>query len=187
MTPLNIIPIEVFKTKDFLDCIDIYNNEPFVVIKDNVPHIIVFPGMLIEEFKKLVNWTEEQEILQEEIERTDIFNNTPEYWKVFILKVREHTAFAIVRYQHHITYPAVQGLFKNWKLFEDYLWDYPKPYMDPKEMKRVMTTRFLIYGKYEYIDREYLKKNKAEILENLGIMVKEEQKREIRKYFWFTS
>lgn len=40
MPLLNLIPIKRFRTAEFLDCIDLYGNEPIVVTKGGIPYLV---------------------------------------------------------------------------------------------------------------------------------------------------
>lgn len=56
-------------------------------------------------------------------------------------------------------------LFEDGKLFEDYMWDYPKPFVPPADAKRTMTARLIKYRKYRHVDAEYFRRNMTEVLE----------------------
>lgn len=52
MIPLNLIWVTTLRTVEFLDCIDIYNNEFFIVVKREDPWLIGFPIAILEGVKK---------------------------------------------------------------------------------------------------------------------------------------
>lgn len=164
--PLNLVPITTFRTAEFLDCIDIYNNEPIVVVKNNLPYLVGFPMTLVEAFKTKSKYTEEVPVEKSTIQRAKAFKgNYDEFGKVFILTQGKKKLYAFVRYQHHTTYPTVMGLFENGSLYNDLLWDQAKPFVPPYEAKLTSMARFLKYKQYDKIDRAFILKHEKEVFD----------------------
>lgn len=183
MVQLNLIPVTKFRTREFLDCVDIYGNEPIVVVKNDQPFLIGFPCELREEFAANTGWDAVENVTKTQIQRAEVFGkDAPDPGKAYVLADRGAGKYVFVRYVHFVTYPAVQKLFERGKLFEDYMWDYPKPFVPPAEAKRTMTARLLKYRKYRHVDAEYFHRNKAEVLETAGRLA-EDQVAEIEKEF----
>jgi len=165
----NIIGITKFRTPDFLDCIDIYNNEFFIVIRRDEPFLLGFPIALLETLKKELGYTKTLEINKREIERGIFGKNEIGLGDIFILVEKGIQKYAFVRYTPNKTYPTIARHFRNGKLFPDNMWDYSKPSIPPYEAKRIMTARFLARGELGKIDAVFLKKNRAAILETTNI------------------
>lgn len=165
----NIIGITKFRTPEFLDCIDIYDNEFFIVIRRGEPFLIWFPIAILDEIRKELGYDEIMEINKREIQRGVFGKEDPWLGKIFILKEKWARKYAFVRYTPNKTYPTIANCFKNGKLFPDNMWDYYKPIIPPHEAKRVMTARFLARWEAGRVDRAFFTKNRAAILETTDI------------------
>lgn len=142
MIPLNIIWITTLRTIEFLDCIDIYNNEFFVVVKREDPWIIGFPIVMLNETKEKLWYTEIVEITKRQINRVEIFGKEdPGLGKIYLLMDKKNPIFAFVRFTPFKTYPTIANFFRNGKLFNDYLVEYYKPFLPPREVKRIIEER----------------------------------------------
>ena len=82
----NIIGITKFRTPEFLDCIDIYDNEFFIVIRRDEPFLLGFPIALLDVIKKELGYDAVVEINKREIERGVFGKEDPGLGKIFILK-----------------------------------------------------------------------------------------------------
>lgn len=168
MVQLNLIPVTKFRTAEFLDCIDIYGNEPIVVVKNDQPFLIGFPFELLAEFAANTGWEAVENVTRTRIQRAEVFGkDAPDPGKAYVLLDRGAGKYVFVRYVHFVTYPAVQKLFERGKLYEDYMWDYPKPFVRPADAKRTMTARMLKYRKYGRVDRAYFAANREGVLETM--------------------
>lgn len=56
MVQLNLIPVTKFRTAEFLDCIDVYGNEPIFVVKNDEPFLIGFPAELAAAVAAELGW-----------------------------------------------------------------------------------------------------------------------------------
>lgn len=169
ITP-NLVGVTKLRDPEFLDCIDIYNNEYFIVVRRDVPYILGFPIVMLEKIRNALGDWEITEINKRQIQRGKIFGKiAPDIGKIYILQEKKLPLFAFVRFTPFKTYPAIAGAFENQKLYYDHLWDYYKPYLPPFEIKRIMTARFLEHGEIERIDLWFYKENREEILGSMKI------------------
>lgn len=165
----NIIGITRFRTAEFLDCIDIYDNDFFIVVRRDEPFLIGFPIILLDKIKKELWYDEIVEINKRGVERWVFGKDGPGLGKIFILKDKWVQKYAFVRFTPNKTYPVIANHFKNGKLFIDHMWDYYKPILPPRVAKRVMTARFLARWETSRVDKTFFTKNRPAVLETTDI------------------
>lgn len=73
MVPFNVIPAATFRTAEFLANVRIYDNEPFVVIRNDRPFLIGMPTAVLEEFRGIVGWDETVDVTRRNVQRGEAF------------------------------------------------------------------------------------------------------------------
>lgn len=166
MIPINLIWITTFRTAEFLDCIDIYNNDFFVVLRRDVPCMIGFPIQILDTAIEQLWYEKIQYINKRQIQRGEIFwQDDAKLWTIYILMHNEDAIYAFVRFTPFKTYPTIAWIFKDGTLYNDYMIEYHKPFIPAREAKITMTNRFILNGMYQYVDRKFFQKNRNEILD----------------------
>jgi hypothetical protein len=77
MIALNLISITKLRNPEFLNCIDIYNNEYFIVIRRDQPFLIGFPVALVDKIEADLGYNERENITKREIQRGDFWKTEP--------------------------------------------------------------------------------------------------------------
>lgn len=112
MVPFNLIGITKFRTPEFLANIRIYDNEFFIVIKNDEPFLIGFPPIVLDRVVLETGFTETVKVTKRQVQRGETFGKEkPEIGKIYLLTEKGVPDFAFVTFMPFKTYPAVAGIF----------------------------------------------------------------------------